>query len=117
MCSCPCAAAAFVAAAASAVGGLQPLNAALDRAALTLGSRRVSLLDVVNAALVVAVLLAALFLKERLTPLQVVGFVVGVGGVLLVLGPDGDEAGGADHDGSSRVRDGQQGRTRRPGRV
>ena len=44
---------------------------------------------------VLTALLAALFLKERLTPLQVVGFVVGVGGVLLVLGPDVDEAGGA----------------------
>ena len=44
---------------------------------------------------VLTALLAAVFLGERLTPLQVVGFVVGVGGVLLVLGPDVDEAGGA----------------------
>ena len=43
---------------------------------------------------VLTALLAAVFLRERLTPLQVVGFVVGVGGVLLVLGPDVDEAGG-----------------------
>ena len=43
---------------------------------------------------VLTALLAALFLKERLSPLQVVGFMVGVAGVLLVLGPDVDEAGG-----------------------
>jgi drug/metabolite transporter (DMT)-like permease len=44
---------------------------------------------------VLTALMAAVFLGERLSPLQVVGFVVGVGGVLLVLGPDVDEAGGA----------------------
>ena len=44
---------------------------------------------------VLTALLAAVFLGERLTPLQVVGFVVGVAGVLLVLGPDVDQAGGA----------------------
>ena len=43
---------------------------------------------------VLTALLAAVFLGERLTRLQVLGFVVGVGGVLLVLGPDVDEAGG-----------------------
>ena len=43
---------------------------------------------------VLTALLAAMFLGERLSPLQVSGFVVGVGGVLLVLGPDVDEAGG-----------------------
>ncbi len=43
---------------------------------------------------VLTALLAAAFLRERLSPLQVVGFLVGVGGVLLVLGPDVDEAGG-----------------------
>jgi drug/metabolite transporter (DMT)-like permease len=43
---------------------------------------------------VLTALLAAVFLGERLTPLQVVGFLVGVAGVLLVLGPDVDEAGG-----------------------
>jgi len=44
---------------------------------------------------VLTALLAAAFLGERLSPLQVVGFVVGVCGVVLVLGPDVDEAGGA----------------------
>ncbi len=44
---------------------------------------------------VLTALMAAVFLGERLSPLQVVGFVVGVVGVLLVLGPDVDEAGGA----------------------
>ena len=39
---------------------------------------------------VLTALLAAIFLGERLSPLQVVGFVVGVAGVLLVLGPDVD---------------------------
>jgi drug/metabolite transporter (DMT)-like permease len=43
---------------------------------------------------VLTALLAAAFLGERLSPLQVVGFVVGVAGVMLVLGPDVDEAGG-----------------------
>lgn len=43
---------------------------------------------------VLTALLAAAFLGERLSPLQVVGFVIGVAGVLLVLGPDIDEAGG-----------------------
>lgn len=59
------AAAAFIASTASAVGGLQPLNAALDRAGLQFGTRRVSLRDVVNAALVVAVLLAVTRLADR----------------------------------------------------
>ncbi len=43
---------------------------------------------------VLTALLAAVFLGERLTRLQVLGFVIGVGGVLLVLGPDVQEAGG-----------------------
>ncbi len=43
---------------------------------------------------VLTALLAAVFLRERLSPVQVVGFVVGVAGVVLVLGPDIDEAGG-----------------------
>ena len=43
---------------------------------------------------VLTALLAAVFLGERLSPLQVLGFVVGVAGVLLVLGPDVEEAGG-----------------------
>ena len=43
---------------------------------------------------VLTALLAATFLGERLTRVQVAGFVVGVAGVLLVLGPDVDQAGG-----------------------
>lgn len=44
---------------------------------------------------VLTALLAAAFLGERLSRLQVLGFVIGVAGVLLVLGPDVDQAGGA----------------------
>ena len=55
----------------------------------TLGSLLHSLSPVLTA------LLAGIFLGERLTLPQVLGFVVGVVGVLLVLGPDVDEAGGA----------------------
>lgn len=44
---------------------------------------------------VLTALLAGLLLRERLSTLQVVGFVVGVLGVLLVLGPDIEGAGGA----------------------
>lgn len=44
---------------------------------------------------VLTVLLAALLLRERVTRVQVAGFVVGVAGVLLVLGPDLDRGGGA----------------------
>ena len=43
---------------------------------------------------VLTVLLAALLLHERVAALQVVGFVLGVVGVLLVLGPDLEAAGG-----------------------
>lgn len=43
---------------------------------------------------VLTVVLAAVFLHERLTRLQVLGFVVGVVGVVLVLGPDIEGAGG-----------------------
>ena len=43
---------------------------------------------------VLTALLAAAFLGERLSRLQVLGFVIGVAGVLLVLGPDVEEAGG-----------------------
>jgi drug/metabolite transporter (DMT)-like permease len=43
---------------------------------------------------VLTALLAAAFLGERLTRLQVLGFLIGVAGVVLVLGPDVDEAGG-----------------------
>ena len=55
----------------------------------TLGSLMHSLSPVLTAVL------AALLLRERLSPLQVGGFVVGVAGVLLVLGPDVDQAGGS----------------------
>jgi drug/metabolite transporter (DMT)-like permease len=44
---------------------------------------------------VLTALLAAAFFGERLSRLQVLGFVIGVAGVVLVLGPDVDEAGGA----------------------
>lgn len=54
----------------------------------TLGALMHSLSPVLTA------LLAALLLHERLSRTQVVGFVVGVAGVLLVLGPDVDAAGG-----------------------
>ncbi len=43
---------------------------------------------------VIAVLLAGLLLSERVRPIQVAGFVLGLAGVLLVLGPEVDEAGG-----------------------
>ena len=54
----------------------------------TLGSLLHSLSPVLTAVL------AAVLLGERLSRLQVAGFVVGVAGVLLVLGPDVDQAGG-----------------------
>jgi drug/metabolite transporter (DMT)-like permease len=44
---------------------------------------------------VLTALLAAMFFGERLSPLQVLGFLIGIGGVVLVLGPDVEEAGGA----------------------
>jgi drug/metabolite transporter (DMT)-like permease len=43
---------------------------------------------------VLTVLLAGVLLGERLSVTQVVGFVVGIAGVLLVLGPDVEAAGG-----------------------
>ena len=43
---------------------------------------------------VITVLLAGLLLRERVRPIQVAGFVVGVAGVGVVLGPEVDEAGG-----------------------
>jgi drug/metabolite transporter (DMT)-like permease len=57
-----------------------------------LGATLASLLHSLSPVL--TALLAAAFLGERLSPVQVLGFVVGVGGVLLVLGPDVDQAGG-----------------------
>ncbi len=43
---------------------------------------------------VLTVLLAGLLLAERVRPIQVAGFVIGVVGVVVVLGPEIDEAGG-----------------------
>jgi len=54
----------------------------------TLGALMHSLSPVLTA------LLAAVFLGERLSSLQVLGFVIGVAGVVVVLGPDVEEAGG-----------------------
>ncbi|PKW26883.1 DMT family transporter [Phycicoccus duodecadis] len=54
----------------------------------TLGALLHSLSPVLTA------LLAGVVLGERLTRLQVLGFVLGVVGVLVVLGPDVDQAGG-----------------------
>lgn len=59
------AAVAFVAATAGSLGGLQPLLQTLDRAAVTVGLRRISLLDVVNMLLVVVVLFALARLAHR----------------------------------------------------
>ncbi len=58
-----------------------------------LGATLASLLHSLSPVL--TALLAAVFLHERLSRVQLVGFVVGVAGVLLVLGPDIDEAGGS----------------------
>ncbi len=44
---------------------------------------------------VLTVVLAGVLLRERLRPAQVAGFVLGIAGVLLVLGPELDGAGGA----------------------
>lgn len=44
---------------------------------------------------VLTVVLAGVLLRERVRPVQVAGLVIGVTGVLVVLGPDVDEAGGA----------------------
>lgn len=54
----------------------------------TLGALLHSLSPVLTA------LLAGVLLGERLSPMQVLGFVVGVAGVVLVLGPDIEAAGG-----------------------
>ena len=55
----------FVVATAGSLGGLQPLLAALDRASVTVGTRRISLLGVVNAVVVIAVLFAVARLTNR----------------------------------------------------
>lgn len=55
----------FVAATAGSLGGLQPLLGTLDSAGVTIGSRRISLLGVVNAVVVVAVLFALARLANR----------------------------------------------------
>ena len=52
---------------------------------------------------VLTALLAAVFLGERLSRLQVLGFVVGVAGVVLVLGPEVDKAGGSGRADRARV--------------
>ncbi|CAN5227514.1 DMT family transporter [soil metagenome] len=44
---------------------------------------------------VLTVVLAGFLLRERVRPVQVIGLVIGVAGVVLVLGPDVEEAGGA----------------------
>lgn len=55
----------FVVTTAGSLGGLQPLVGALDRASVTVGSRRISLLGLVNAVLVVTVLYAIAKLANR----------------------------------------------------
>ena len=55
----------FISATAGSLGGLQPLLQTLDRAAMTIGSRRISLLDVLNMMLVIAVLFALARLANR----------------------------------------------------
>ncbi|MBM6401635.1 DMT family transporter [Phycicoccus sonneratiae] len=57
-----------------------------------MGATLASLLHALSPVL--TVVLAGLVLGERLGRLQVLGFVLGVVGVLVVLGPDVDEAGG-----------------------
>lgn len=57
-----------------------------------MGATLASLLHALSPVL--TALLAGVVLHERLTRLQVVGFVLGVVGVVLVLGPDVAEAGG-----------------------
>ena len=59
---------------------------------LGLGATLASLFHALSPVL--TVLLAAALLGERVSPVQVVGFVAGVVGVLLVLGADLDHAGG-----------------------
>ncbi|MGG5259288.1 DMT family transporter [Phycicoccus avicenniae] len=58
-----------------------------------MGATLASLLHALSPVL--TAVLAGLLLGERLTRVQVLGFVLGVVGVLVVLGPDVDEAGGA----------------------
>ena len=58
-----------------------------------LGATLASLLHSLSPVL--TALLAAVFLGERLSRVQVLGFVGGVAGVVLVLGPEVDQAGGA----------------------
>ncbi|MBR7744196.1 DMT family transporter [Phycicoccus sp. BSK3Z-2] len=57
-----------------------------------MGATLASLLHALSPVL--TALLAGVVLHERLTRVQVAGFVLGVVGVVLVLGPDVDEAGG-----------------------
>lgn len=55
----------IVAVTAGVLGGLEPLLAALDSAGVTIGKRRISMLGVINAAVVIAVLFAAARLANR----------------------------------------------------
>lgn len=57
-----------------------------------LGATLASLLHALTPVL--TAVLAALFLKEALSPRQMIGLVIGVTGVLIVLGPDVQAAGG-----------------------
>lgn len=57
-----------------------------------LGATLASLLHSLTPVLTAA--LAAIFLKEALSPRQLLGLVIGVAGVLIVLGPDIEGAGG-----------------------
>lgn len=58
-----------------------------------LGATLASLLHALTPVL--TAVLAAVFLRESLSRTQLIGLVIGVAGVLIVLGPDIEEAGGA----------------------
>jgi small-conductance mechanosensitive channel len=60
------AAVAFVAVLAWSVGGLSPVTQALDEVAVTIGTRRISLLDALQMALALALLYAAVRLVNRM---------------------------------------------------
>ena len=63
----------FAAIVAGRLGGLEPLSAGLDRAALVVGKRRISLLDLLGALAVFALLFAAARLAMRLVARWVAG--------------------------------------------
>ena len=56
----------FVAITSGALGGLRPLITALDNASLTVGTREISLLSVVNTIIVIAILFALARLANRI---------------------------------------------------